>query len=67
MAQTIGTAVVFAARSESLKTLVLTGKLTRIDPLVAIVSQMAKAQSFEVVVPDRAEAVAAIGAAWGAN
>jgi type II pantothenate kinase len=66
VAQTIGIAAVFAARSESLKTLVLTGKLTRIDPILTIVSQMAREQGFKVVVPEKAEAVAAIGAAWSA-
>lgn len=64
VAQTIGTAAVFAARSESLRTIVLTGKLTRIDPIVALVSALAREYDCDVVLPARAEAVAAIGAAY---
>lgn len=60
--QTIATAAVFAAKAESLPLIVLTGKLTRITPIVKIIEALGQRYGKEVVVPPRAEVVSAIGA-----
>lgn len=61
--QTIATAATFAAKAEDLKTIVLTGKLTRIEPITNIIFEVGKLYERAIILPKSAEYVSAIGAA----
>jgi len=61
--QTIATSAVFAAKAENLKTIVLAGKLTRINPIKDIIFEVGDLYEREIVLPKNAEYVSAIGAA----
>jgi len=61
--QTIATAAVFAAKSENLETIVFTGKLIRITPIVDIILKVGELYGRKIVVPENGKAVSAIGAA----
>lgn len=61
--QTIATSAVFAGRAENLSKVVLTGKLTRIKPIVDIIFEVGKLYERHIILPPQAEYVSAIGAA----
>lgn len=61
--QTIATSAVFAARAENISKIVLTGKLTRIKPIVDIIFEVGKLYERHIILPPQAEYVSAIGAA----
>lgn len=63
IAQSIAIPAVFAARAEGLDSLILTGKLTRIQPLLDIVCGVADWYGLKTTIPEGAEHVGAIGAA----
>ncbi len=60
--QTIATSAVFAAKAENLETIVLTGKLARIKPITDIIFEVGELYKREIVLPDQADYVSAIGA-----
>lgn len=60
--QTIATAAVFASRSEELDTIILTGKLTRMQQVLDIIFEVGELYERKIVLPDKAEFVSAIGA-----
>lgn len=60
--QTIGTIAVFGAKAYNLAPIVFTGKLTRIERIMTIIKEVAEVYDMEMVIPQRAEFVAAIGA-----
>lgn len=60
--QTIATAACFAAKSVNSNTIVLVGKLTRIDAIVDVVYRTADVYGLQVVLPPDADYASAIGA-----
>lgn len=60
--QTIATACVFAARAHKIETVVLTGKLTRIQMIMDVIFSIADIYKIHVILPKNAEYVSAIGA-----
>lgn len=60
--QTIATAAVFAARAEGVKTIVLGGKLSRIEKITEIIFEVGKIYNISIILPKNADYVSAIGA-----
>jgi len=60
--QSIGTTVVFAAQACGCDRVVLTGKLTRIEQIVEVIMRVGGFYGVEMVVPEKAAYVSAIGA-----
>lgn len=60
--QTIATAACFAAKSVNCSTIVLAGKLTRMEGIVDVIYRAADVYNLQVVLPDGGEYVSAIGA-----
>ena len=60
--QTIAMVAVFAAKSEGISQVVLTGKLTRIEPILGVVKKIGRLYGIKFVKPKRAEIVGAVGA-----
>ena len=60
--QTIGISAVFAAKSEGLSSIVLIGKLTKADAILAVVKDIIEGYGLEVFVPENAEYATAVGA-----
>lgn len=59
--QTIATAACFAAQAHDLKTIVLIGKLTRIDPIVHLIRKVAELYGLTLLLPPQAAHGSAIG------
>lgn len=60
--QTIATAACFAAKSVNCETIVLAGKLARIDGIVDVIYRAAEVYGLQVVLPPDADYASAIGA-----
>lgn len=60
--QTIATAAIFAAKAHQLPQILLTGKLTRIQPMVEIIRDVGQLYGCRIGVPPQGEFVSAIGA-----
>ncbi|KKT76949.1 MAG: hypothetical protein UW70_C0007G0006 [Candidatus Peregrinibacteria bacterium GW2011_GWA2_44_7] len=60
--QTIATAAVFAALAHKVDTIVLTGKLTRIQPIVDTILNVGQLYQRHMILPPQADFVSAIGA-----
>ncbi len=60
--QTIGITSVFGAKSCGVEVIVLTGKLTRIGKVIEVVKQVGDFYGMEMIVPEYADVVSAIGA-----
>lgn len=61
--QTLATTSIFAAQAHKLKTIILTGKLTRIQKIMDVIFSVGKIYGMNIVLPQRAQYVSAIGAA----
>ncbi len=60
--QTIATASVFAAKAYGIETIVLGGKLTRIDRISDIIFSVAKLYGKSVILPEKGDYISALGA-----
>lgn len=60
--QTIATAAVFAAKAENTPAIILTGKLTRIQPICEVIFKTASMYGIPVFVPENAIYVSVVGA-----
>lgn len=60
--QTIGVSAVFAAKASGCETIVLAGKLTRVDAIVEVVKKVGEVYGLEILVPEDGLYVSCLGA-----
>jgi len=62
--QNIGTSAIFASQNSGIKTIVLTGKLTRLPQTSGIFKRLARLFPFTFLIPEKSEFSTAVGAAY---